>query len=195
MKQTTIWILITLLVLAYAGTVLGDAKVGDEAPSFKTTTIDGRPFRSDTVTGEKAILVIFWATWCKHCKTVVAGLNRLHATYNAKEMTVLGINIGVRDSMRRINRFVKKYKVSYPVVFDQETRITKKFGILGVPTVVFVDKEGIIRLRSTGFRAELWKRVEKLIKPDQANPSKEPSKFPPNKTEAINQKEPGSPKQ
>ena len=60
------------------GKLPGIVKVGDSAPAFKLTTLDGKALSLADYRG-KYLLVFFWATWCAPCK---AEMPRLRTTYN-----------------------------------------------------------------------------------------------------------------
>ena len=62
-------------------------------------------------------------------------------------MTFLAINPGVNDSLRKTQLYVEKYNIPYPVVYDEGGVISKSFGIHGVPTIIIVDRNDIVRHR------------------------------------------------
>ncbi len=62
-------------------------------------------------------------------------------------MTFLAINPGVNDSLRKTRLYVEKFQIPYPVMFDEGGAISKSFGINGVPTIIIVDKNNIVRHR------------------------------------------------
>jgi peroxiredoxin len=62
-------------------------------------------------------------------------------------MTFLAINPGVNDSLRKTQLYVEKYHIPYPVAYDEGGAISKSFGINGVPTIIIVDKNDIVRHR------------------------------------------------
>ncbi len=62
-------------------------------------------------------------------------------------MEFIGINVGVNDSEEKIRRFAEKYKMNYPIYFDKGSSLTREFKVNGTPTVIIVDKSGIVRYR------------------------------------------------
>ena len=60
----------------------GTIKVGDQAPSFYLTTLDGRKFfLSDELKIGKPILLNFFATWCGPCKKELPDIYALSQTH------------------------------------------------------------------------------------------------------------------
>jgi peroxiredoxin len=126
---------------------LAAINVGDKAPSFETITIDGNKAGASDLALGKSLLIVFWATWCPNCKGDIPKIKALNEVYGPKGLRVLGINAGVNDSMEKTERYIKAFHVSYPIVFDKDSVITKSFGVSGVPTVFLIDKTGTIKYR------------------------------------------------
>ena len=60
----------------------GTIKVGDQAPSFYLTTLDGRKFfLSDELKKGNPILLNFFATWCGPCKKELPDIYALSQTH------------------------------------------------------------------------------------------------------------------
>ncbi|MFC1835070.1 peroxiredoxin family protein [Thermodesulfobacteriota bacterium] len=152
-----------LLVLTFSASA-GAVKVGDEAPPFVATTLDGEKINTEDLKNKKSMFLVFWATWCPYCKTSVGKLRQVYETYEKKGMVFLAINPGINDPIRRVKRFVDLFRVTYPVVYDKGARITKRYNIRGAPTIVMVDREGIVRFRGAKIPKDLSKRFSKLMK-------------------------------
>jgi len=154
-----------ILMLAFPGTSLA-VRVGDQAPAFETQTIDGNLASSAQIKNQKPLFLVFWATWCPYCITEIPKLKQVFSSYSSKGMEFLAIDTGVNDSVEKVKDYIKKYDLSYPVVFDEGSKITKSFGILGVPTVVIVDKFGTVRYVSGSVPADLGDHFDRLIASD-----------------------------
>ncbi len=140
-------ILASLLVLISCSTAAAYVGVGDKAPAFQATTIDGQKVSLDNPQSEKPLFLVFWTTWCPFCEASIPRLKEIYSTHSPKDFTFLAINPGVNDSLRKTQLYVEKYHIPYPVVYDEGGVISKSFGINGVPTVIIVDKNQIVRHR------------------------------------------------
>jgi thiol-disulfide isomerase/thioredoxin len=140
-------ILVVLLLLFPCSAVAGYVGVGDKVPAFQATTIDGQKVSLDNPHSEKPLFIVFWATWCPFCEEAIPRLKEIYSAYNPKDLTFLAINPGVNDSLRKTRLYVEKNHIPYPVVYDEGGVISKSFGINGVPTIIIVDKNDIVRHR------------------------------------------------
>jgi peroxiredoxin len=140
-------ILSALFLLFPCSAVAGYVGVGDKAPSFQATTIDGQKVGLDNPQSEKPLFLVFWATWCPFCEEAIPRLKEIYSAYSPKDLTILAINPGVNDSLRKTQLYVEKHHIPYPVVYDEGGVISKSFGINGVPTIIIVDKIHIVRHR------------------------------------------------
>lgn len=57
------------------------------------------------------------------------------------------INVGQRDSEARIDKFVRKNTIKYPVIYDKKSEITMDYKVFGVPTVIIADTKGTVLFR------------------------------------------------
>jgi len=140
-------ILAALLLLFPCSAGAGYVGVGDKAPAFQASTIDGQKASLGNPQSEKPLFLVFWATWCPFCEESIPRLKEIHSAYSPKDLTFLAINPGVNDSLRKTQLYVAKYQIPYPVVYDEGGVISKSFGINGVPTIIIVDKNDIVRHR------------------------------------------------
>ena len=96
------------------------------------------------------IIINFWATWCKPCKEEMPSLDRLYQNKDFKNLLIFPVNIENINSERTKNFFsslnIKKLKI----FFDTELNFVKKLKIRGVPTTVFINKNGEEFARNIG---------------------------------------------
>ncbi len=137
--------------------------VGDTIPDFKIKTVEGRMVDSGKIVEKKPMFLIFWATWCPNCKKELPLLKKIAADYGARGMFFLGINPGVNDSVRRVERYVKRYGVNYPIAFDHGSKVTKTFKVQGVPTIVITDRQGVIQYIDHAVPRDLEKHFNDLM--------------------------------
>jgi len=137
--------------------------VGEKSPGFMLKTIDGKELQSCEIKGKKPLFLVFWATWCPACKKEIPKLKKIYSTFEPKGMDFLAVDVGVNDSLAKVKRYIKKYKISYPVAFDEGSQVTRLFNIQGTPTIIIVDRHGIVRYRSAAVPEDLKKHFEDLM--------------------------------
>lgn len=77
-------------------------------------------------------------------------------------LVVLGVNID--DDPSNVYSFVKRMKMTYPVVFAGNTSVTSDYEVDGIPMFVFVDPLGRIVRRYQGFAPEVLEAWEEDFK-------------------------------
>ena len=50
----------------------------------------------------------------------------------------------MNDSLRKMNAYRDKYHINYPLIFDEGSRMTRSYGVYGTPTVIILDRRGIV---------------------------------------------------
>lgn len=114
----------------------------DSAIDFTLEGLDGKDVAlSDVLKEEKTAVLLFWAAWCPYCRTE---LPRMEKFYQENKDKVEVIAVDVQESRAKVERFVRKMELSYPIVLDTEGDVARNYNVLGVPTIVAVDKDGKI---------------------------------------------------
>ena len=97
------------------------------------------------------VIVNFWATWCAPCIEEMPSLNRLQANKDFDNLKIIPINVG-RDNIEKSKSFYKKLKINnLEIYFDKNVELANKFLLRGLPTTVFINKEGEEFARIIGF--------------------------------------------
>ncbi len=163
MNKSSLLIIMVVLLLAIpcAAFAMG---VGDRVPKFDMVQLDGTKIGSENIIGNNPILLVFWATWCPNCKKEIPALKKIYKEFNPKGLKMLAVNVGVNDTRAKTIKYKDKYKIDYPVVFDTGSRFTRSVNVQGVPTVIVVDKKGIVRYRSYVVPDDIGKNFDDLMK-------------------------------
>ena len=121
--------------------VLGsDSKT--EAPDFELNDLKGTAVRLSSYKGQRPVLIYFWATWCPYCVAAKPGILKLRQEIDPKEMEIIGINVGGGDSLNRVKRFEEEHPSTFPILFDAQGKVSRSYGVQGIPLFVIVNKEG-----------------------------------------------------
>jgi peroxiredoxin len=134
--------------------------IGNIAPDFQLTRTDGTPVSLDSLRGQPSV-VVFWTAWCPFCKEEAPHINELAAQYEARGVRVLGINI--QDSEARTAGGVREFGIRYAVVRDTDAKVAKLYKVQGTPTVLFLDREGIVRYNGNELPKDYAARLDALL--------------------------------
>ncbi|HUI08763.1 MAG TPA: TlpA disulfide reductase family protein [Bacteroidota bacterium] len=144
-------------VLVFAAAAAQDEAV---APDFKLPNGSGGTVQLSKLRG-KVVAVNFWATWCGPCRAEIPGMLDVYEKYKAKGLEIVGISVD-RDGWGVINPFVKKLKITYPVVLGTGETTDAYGGIDAIPTTFFVDRKGHVLKRHVGYMSK--EEFEETIK-------------------------------
>ena len=150
----------------------GTIKVGDQAPSFYLTTLDGRKFfLSDELKIGKPILLNFFATWCGPCKKELPDIYALSQTHKNVAFYLVDVSNLEQNGKKLVEKpedviaLLEKLKINLPVLMDKYGLIAEKYGAFVLPKTVIINPEGILVFQQTGI---ISKDDPKLIKALQA---------------------------
>ena len=134
------------------------------------------PFDADQLRG-KVALFYFWAHWCSDCRAQKPILERLQRRFGGRGLRIVAptrlygyIERGRDADPARERAYIETAHVSkdaflrsVPVPLAQENFVS--FGVSTTPTLVLVDREGVVRLYNPGQMGEqdLAGRIEALL--------------------------------
>ena len=123
--------------------------VGSPAPDFALRSTNKENIRLSEHLGE-VVLINFWATWCGPCRQQMPLLDALYSKYQRAGLVLLGINIDEdRDDAIEM---AQTLKVGYPILFDDRKDVSRAYQPDSMPLTVIIDREGVVRYVSEGFR-------------------------------------------
>ena len=114
------------------------------APNFMLDTLDGNKVTLSDLRG-KIVIVNIWATWCLPCRAETPALEKSYEQYKDSGVVILGVNLTNQDSLSDVTSFVKEYKLTYPILLDQDGRVGYLYQIEGLPSTFFINRNGVIR--------------------------------------------------
>lgn len=127
---------------AFAGT-----GASEPADDFSLPPASGGQAVSLSKLKGKPTLVVFWATWCPPCRREIPTLKDIQAKYGPKGLQLLAVAINYRQTRDQVVQFQKDNQLPYSVLWDEGDKVSQHYGIYGIPTLVLVDPQGVIRFR------------------------------------------------
>ncbi len=127
-------------------------KVGDVAPDFEVTMVDGSTVKLSSLRG-KVVLLNFWATWCPPCREEFTRVDKdIIERYKGKEFVLLPISRGEKKG--DVEAFREKSGYTFPMGLDLDESIFNKYASNYIPRNFLIDKEGRVVLASVGYTEE-----------------------------------------
>jgi thiol-disulfide isomerase/thioredoxin len=120
----------------------GSPEIGKPAPDFKLDTLDGRTVVLSRLQGTP-VLVNFWATWCGPCRSEMPFLQLTHQNWPADKLVLLAVDVAENSS--QVSQFMASAGFSFTVLLDRQAAVAQSYNVTGIPTTIFIDKEGVIQ--------------------------------------------------
>ena len=130
---------------AYAATISGPA------PNFTLPSRDGKTVSLADLKGQ-VVMVNFWATWCGPCRKEMPHLEALHQRYSSLGFTLLGVNVE-NDPAGAKKWLEDNGPVTFPILLDTKNQVSKLYKVAGMPTSVFIDRKGNVRVVHKSYKA------------------------------------------
>ncbi len=111
---------------------------GEELP---LSSLQGRP-----------VVLNFWAGLCPPCRAEMPDLQQFHQEYQDKALLV-GVDVGqftMLGGEPEARALLESLSITYPTGFTGDREIMKKYGVVTMPTTVFITPEGEVFRKWSG---------------------------------------------
>jgi peroxiredoxin len=98
----------------------------------------------------QVVLINFWASWCGPCRQEMPVLDQLYRKYKPAGFTLLGVNVEPKSA--DAVGFLKATPVSFPILFDTQSKVSTLYEVAGMPSTVIVDRKGTVRYVHQGYK-------------------------------------------
>jgi len=125
------------------------------------TGLDGRTISLAALRG-RPVWINFFATWCPPCQSETPTIEQVYETHRAEGLAVIGISVQ-ESSVADVAAYARTYGLQYTIGFDATSAIYRAYHVYGLPTQVFVDRQGIVRQVWNGPLSDL--EAEQMLAP------------------------------
>lgn len=141
--------------------------VGDPAPPFSMRDLDRKMFSlrdhvgSAPTEARKAMVVVFFATWCKPCMKEIPILKSVRRRWQGKgvEIVYVGLSQGEKD----LAPFAKQEALPWRVIPDSFGLLARRYGVSQLPHLFIVDAGGNIAFQHRGIADNLKELLDQQL--------------------------------
>lgn len=134
------------------------------APEIGRVWLNSPPLSFRQLRG-RVVLVDFWDYTCVNCIRTLPYVQAWHERYGGKGLTVIGVHtpeFTFAQYESNVERGIREFGLTYPVVIDGDREIWKAFANRYWPTKYLLDKEGYLRFAHFGEGA--YRETEEAIR-------------------------------
>jgi thiol-disulfide isomerase/thioredoxin len=139
--------------------------VGKPAPDINLSLAEKGKFQLKDHRDKDVVMIDFWATWCGPCVMELPILTEVADSYKDKGVVFYAINL--RETTDKIKKFQEDKKLKFTVALDKDGAIGDVYKVEGIPTLVLVDKKGVVQSVHIGYnpgiKATLTKELDALL--------------------------------
>lgn len=132
-------------------------KVGQPAPEFRVTTLDGGKFDLKEARG-KVVLVNFFATWCGPCMQEMPHLqDQIWSRFKGTNFVMIAIDRAEIEQV--VAAFQKKHPFEFPIACDPGRAVYSQFATKFIPRNFLIDANGLIAYQSAGYNPSEFRKL------------------------------------
>ena len=116
--------------------------IGKLAPDITGTTLDGDILALSDLRGD-IVLVNVFASWCGPCRAETPHLVEVFDKVDNEGIEFVGLNLSESSDAVRI--FKDEFDINFPLLLNQDGKLTEIYQPIGLPTSWFIDADGVVR--------------------------------------------------
>lgn len=136
---------------------------GMEAPDFELVLMDDSTFRLSEHR-DQVVLIDFWATWCPPCVRSLPSLQSMYEEFGGADVEFIGVSLDRPTARNQVEAMMERFELTYPIGINADGDIAAEYGAVSIPTLVVVDRKGIVRHVKVGFSEPAMEQVADIVR-------------------------------
>ena len=129
-----------------------------------------KPIHLEDLKGHVTVIE-FFRIGCSHCRDAAPARRALYRKYRSRGLKMIGFQspgdtANTRNSennWRQVKSQIRQWHLTYPIAFDRNRALFDSYNLQFYPTVLVVDRKGIVRFQQTGFTPTNAKALEQFV--------------------------------
>ncbi|MDF2946697.1 MAG: alkyl hydroperoxide reductase [Bacillales bacterium] len=116
---------------------------GDQAFLFEADNMDKKKVNLNDYKGQ-VIVLNFFTSWCDPCRDEVYELEEFNKEVKDSGKAVFFI-VDRGETQKHVQKFIDEFDTKSEYLFDYNHSISEKYGVVGQPETLIIDKKGVLR--------------------------------------------------
>lgn len=169
--KRTFWVILAafLIVSSIFNTAFALRGTGNGArlPDIELSGVTGAGGKLSSFSGEKGLVVVYWATWSERSAELLGFIEKSRARYEKSGLRFLAVDADhaemSADAVALVKSTAEAAGVAFPVVIDPGLKGYNEIGIISVPTILVVDNSLRIAASYPGFPSVARDEIPALL--------------------------------
>ena len=138
--------------------------VGDPLPALEMNMINGEVWTNKNLEN-KVVVIQFTGSWCSVCRREMPELEeKVWQEFKNEDFLLIGVD--TKEPKEKVDQFIEKMEVTYPISYDSDGKIFSDFTIegAGVTRNIVVDKNGKIVFLTRLYEEKEFNSMIQIIK-------------------------------
>lgn len=127
------------------------------APELSLKGLKGKTYTLSSYRNKQSVALFFLTTRCPLCPPELKMVNDLYPQLQKDDLEVLAIDVG--EPASKVESFAQKHALFIPMLLDTDTSIARDYYVLGVPTIIIINKAGNIVYEGNRFPKGAYKKM------------------------------------
>ncbi len=135
--------------------------VGKPAPGLQIEEWLGNDPGSISDLNGKPVMLLFWATWCPHCRREMPRMEETWQRYKDDGLMVIAVTRNSRgQTTDKVREYIGENGLTLPMGIDLSGNSSKSYSVTGIPAAALIDKTGkvVVRDHPTRITDEMIKQ-------------------------------------